>query len=174
MEASSGLGQRYPGDVGYRFPHVVCPARMGQTTSENKTPSRYHSSTNLSLRYEDCLIDTMYQYSTHPVHYLSELEVFIGNIIGKVGAQSKRQREYSTSMKEKFERDVTFTINCILKDPVTGKESEESLERSIACLAVAMEENIPRKKVGVLRSFAYIAAAVCLKEVEKFQGPLWG
>lgn len=124
-------------------------------------------------RYEDCLIDTMYQYSTHHTRYLSELEVFIGNIIGKVGAQSKRQREYSVSMKEKFESDVAFTINCILKDPVTGKESEEALERSIACLAVAMEEKAARKKVGVLRSFKYVAAAVCLKEVEKLRVLAW-
>jgi len=116
----------------------------------------------------------MTQYSSHPVHLLLEKEVFVGNIIGKTGAQSKRQRENSVSMKEKFERDVAFIISCIVKDPTTGKESEEALERSIACLALAMEEKVPRRKVGVLRSFLYVAAAVCLKEVERFQGPLWG
>lgn len=124
--------------------------------------------------YDDHLLDTMTQYSTHPVHPLQEKEVFVGNIIGKTGAQSKRQRENSVSMKEKFERDVAFTISCIIKDPTTGRESAEALERSIACLAVAMEEKLARKKVGVLTSFKYVAAAVCLKEVERFQGPLWG
>ena len=120
----------------------------------------------------------MHQYATHPSHPLTEPEVFTGNIVGKTGAQSKRQREYSVSMKEKFERDVAFTIACILKDPTTGKDSEEALERSIACLAVAMEEKEARsKKVGVLCSFRYVAAAVCLREVERFQGlgrGLWG
>jgi len=141
----------------------VSPSFVRLLSPPNKPPS-----------YDDHLLDTMTQYSTHPVHPLQEKEVFVGNIIGKTGAQSKRQRENSVSMKEKFERDVAFTISCIVKDPTTGKESEEALERSIACLAVAMEEKLPRKKVGVLRSFLYVAAAVCLKEVEKFQGPLWG
>ncbi|KAI9782141.1 MAG: hypothetical protein M1835_004106, partial [Candelina submexicana] len=60
--------------------------------------------------YEDNLIDTIYQYSTHPSHPLQELEVFAGVIIGKTGAQSKRQKEYSKGMREKFEEDVVFTV----------------------------------------------------------------
>ncbi len=112
----------------------------------------------------------MSQYSTHPLRPLKELEVFVGTIMGKNGILNKRQRELSTDMKEKFDRDVSFVVDCITKDNEDGVRDEEALERSIACLAVAMEDEAPKTKVGALESFKYIAAAVCLKEVERFQG----
>lgn len=48
--------------------------------------------------------------------------------------------------------------------------TDEALERSLACMYVAVNE--PGKvvpKLGQLKSFAYVAAAVCLQEVEKFR-----
>ena len=111
----------------------------------------------------------MQTYSSHPSYFISEIEVFGGNILGKTGSQSKRQREFSVDMKEKNERDVAYTVSCILQ----GEEDEagvEALERSIACLYVASKTTRVRKKVGTLVSFGWVAAAVCLKEVEKLQG----
>ena len=72
-------------------------------------------------------------------------------------------------MKDKHERDVNYTVACIMQ----GNEKDgrvEALERSIACLAIACRTSRVRRKVGTLVSFGWIAAAVCLKEVEKFQG----
>ncbi len=114
---------------------------------------------DLRDEYEECVWNIMTEYSDHPSRPLSEckrriiqnsiiyssltsnspiVEVFIGNILGRTGAQSKRQRELSTTLKEKFEDDSTFFVKCIVKD---GDEwSKESLERSIACLAVSLEE----------------------------------
>jgi len=80
----------------------------------------------------------MTEYNSHPHRPLSELEAFVGNILGKTGAPNKHQRDLSTSMKEKFEEDSLFIVNCILKDGHTW--SEESLERSMACLAVSLED----------------------------------
>lgn len=108
----------------------------------------------------------MLQYSPHPSHFISEVEVFSGNILGKNGAQSKRQREFSKTMKEKHERDIEYTIQRITRED-DGKKSPESLERSIACLYIACNTARVRKRVGELKSFVWIAAAVCLKEVEK-------
>jgi hypothetical protein len=71
-------------------------------------------------------------------------------------------------MKEKFEEDSAFIVNCILKDG--AERSEESLERSLACFAASLEERIVFKKHGQLLSFKYIAAAVCLREVERLPG----
>ena len=110
----------------------------------------------------------MVDYAINHTHYISEVEVFCGSILGKDGAQNKRQRDVSTSMKEKHERDVAYTVTCITQ----GEESDnrlEALERSIACLALACTTVRVRKKVGTLVSFGWIAAAVCLQEVEKFQ-----
>lgn len=122
--------------------------------------------------YEDNLVDTMFQYSTHPAHFVSEIEVFSGNILGKNGGQSKRQREFSKTMKEKHDRDMEYTVLCITRGDGDGDNGRaEALERSIACLYVAcLPDRVKRKKIGALVSFVWIAAAVCLKEVEKLQG----
>lgn len=113
----------------------------------------------------------MIEYSPHHLHYISEVEVFCGSIVGKEGAPSKRLRETSGSMKDKHERDVAFTVACILQgEHDDAVHRAEVLERSIACLAAACRTGRVRRKVGTLVSFGWIAAAVCLKEVEKFQG----
>ncbi|KAL8705424.1 MAG: hypothetical protein Q9201_001448 [Fulgogasparrea decipioides] len=120
--------------------------------------------------YEDNMIDTMLENSAHPTHFVSEVEVFVGALLGKNGAQSKRQREFSTSMKEKHDRDVSYTVQCILQGEEEDASKGEALERSIACLDVAVHETRTRKRFGRLVSFRWVAAAVCLKEVEKFIG----
>ena len=127
----------------------------------------------------------MLTYSTHPPHFISEIEVFAGAIIGKNGAQSKRQREFSVSMKDKHERDVAYTVACIRQGDCVDDDDDdegvgfgggggggkrEALERSIACLAVGVNTTRVRKRVGALVSFAWVAAGVCLREVEKLQG----
>lgn len=135
---------------------------------------RETQSDNSIFSYETNLIDTMHQYSTHPAHPVSEVEVFSGTILGKNGAQSKRQRESSKTMKEKHDRDVEYTVLCITRgddaDGTGDNGRAEALERSIACLYVACNTVRVRKKVGALVSFVWVAAAVCLKEVQKLQG----
>jgi hypothetical protein len=55
-------------------------------------------------------------------------------------------------------------------DEVALGGTNEALERSIACFYVAMHEpGRVVKRRGHMRSFAYLAAAVCLQEVERFQ-----
>jgi hypothetical protein len=115
----------------------------------------------------------MYQYSPSS-HPLTEIEVFVGSVLGKNGAlPTKRLREVSTEMKDKFERDVSFTVNSILQGSGESLDLDrgEALGRSIACLAVAAEEPesvVP--KIGKLKSFAYVAAATCLREIDRFHG----
>lgn len=109
----------------------------------------------------------MTDYSPHPQHPLSELEVFTGNILGRTGAPSRTQRELSKTMRETFDENATFIVNCILKN---GDEwSEQALERSIACLAVSLEDD-PYHRREPLVSFKYVAAAICLREVERLPG----
>jgi hypothetical protein len=110
----------------------------------------------------------MSEYSEHPLRPLSELEVFAGNVLGKTGKQSKQQRDLSTSMKERFEKDVVFLINNIVKDG--AEPSMEALERSVACFEVSFEIGRIRKKSERMISFKYVAAAVCLKEIERCSG----
>jgi hypothetical protein len=134
----------------------------------------------------------MSEYSTSPYHPLSELEVFSNNILGKTGAQSKRQRELSISMRERWDEDLSFVIKRMTgkqkqeqefwdeedddSDSETVAEStktvwnEEALGISMACLWVGMHQ---KGRVGrhgdEIQSFVRVAAAVALKEVERAQ-----
>jgi hypothetical protein len=73
-------------------------------------------------------------------------------------------------MKEIFSDNLGYSVNCILMD---GKEiSEDSLERSVACFAAAMEprrrdENRMTRHGELLASFRYVAAAVCLRQMDR-------
>jgi hypothetical protein len=144
------------------------------TISEKGEPPASHSAPFQTMHvahpssYEENLVQTMYQYSNHPRKPLSELEVCVGSIIGKNGMQSKRQREESVSMKDKHERDVTYIVKCI-REGYDSDEGAESLERSMACLSIAANGPNYRPRVGTLVSFGWIAAAICLQEVEIFQ-----
>lgn len=112
----------------------------------------------------------MTEYSQHPARPLTELEAFTGNILGKTGVPNKHQRELSKTMKEKFEEDSTFIVNYIIKD---GDEySAEALAKSIACFAVSLEDDngYSYKRRERLSSFKYLAAAVCLREINKLPG----
>ena len=106
----------------------------------------------------------MTEYSHHPKRQLKEMEVFIGNILGRTGAQSKKQKDLSNSLKERFSEDAAFIVNCIVKDGLDY--STESLARSIACLAVSRQERAGWKGTEPLQSFKYVAASICLREVE--------
>ncbi|KAJ8071651.1 hypothetical protein OCU04_001972 [Sclerotinia nivalis] len=121
--------------------------------------------------YENNMLDIMHQYSEHPSRPVSEREVFVGNILGKVGSVSKKQRELCTSMKEKYDEIAAFIIDCIIK--VNDDYSEEALERSIACFAVSLDDMEPRSaRDEPLKSFRYLAAGVCLREMERVPGLL--
>lgn len=108
-------------------------------------------------------------YSEHPSRPISELEAFIGNILGVTGSQSKKQRDLSVTMKEAYDRDAGFIVSCIINDN-DGDHANDALERSIACFAIGFEERKYSKGIGrrgePLSSFGYIAAAVCLKELD--------
>ena len=151
--------------------------------------------------YEQDLLDLMYKFSPYVRQPLSELEVFCGTILGRNGAMpSKRARDSTSDMKDSFERLARETIQWIKKgdyeydeddeDEVndsdtiistgnlstfsTGTVQEErlqQLERSIACLAVAVEEpsQVDDRYAGQLRSFAYVAAGICLNQIEQYQ-----
>ena len=72
-------------------------------------------------------------------------------------------------MKQEFGHHVAYVLEAI-KFGESG-EKEDALPRAIACLAVGVEEKgLEVKIVGCLRSWTYIAAAVCLMELEKSCG----
>ena len=87
-------------------------------------------------------------------------------------------------MRERFEAVVEYTIMRIVKgdeqmqglsdldllyDDSLDRELE-ALPRAIACLANAMEERGEEdRQLGELESFRYVAAGVCLRELQRYR-----
>ncbi|KAF2459589.1 RNA dependent RNA polymerase-domain-containing protein [Lineolata rhizophorae] len=178
---------------------------------------KHHEPIARSIRatYEYNVKSIMYDYQPLPGSPLTELETYAGFVLGrKRGSdRSRRLREMSKSLKERFDRDVAATVEEIMfgeggfrEDDQQGAEDyddydddeedlasgmgglklnghdgggEEALVRAVACLYVGMEadtdENMGGQKRRRVRSFQYVAAAVCLRELERWQnvfGPL--
>lgn len=123
--------------------------------------------------YEEAILTIMKNYSEHPLRPMSELEAFIGDILGAQGSQSRKQRDLSIPMKEAFNSDVSYVIRCIIgsNDEDSEERLAEALERSIACFYVSLGEvtrvNMGGRRTESLISFRYLAAAVCLKEMDR-------
>ena len=127
--------------------------------------------------YEENLLNIMTAYSSNPHQTLSELEVFAGTILGKTGAQTIRQRRLCISMQERFKEHLAFTVKCMTRGQ--GQEQEPFDDKipdttvvglCIACFFVGLKERGGAVEYGYgrrpeLRSFARVAAAICLKEV---------
>jgi hypothetical protein len=120
--------------------------------------------------YEATLDYITYNYSLHPGHPLHEVEAVSGCALGSIF--NRRLKDSIHAMREQFGRDVAYTRSAIRTDD--DGNIDEALPRSIACLWVAVNKAGMKKiwdgKEVELKSFAYVAAAVCLEELERFHG----
>ncbi len=80
----------------------------------------------------------------------------------------------SIDIKETFERNVAFIVDCIVKNSQEKNRKNKALKRFIACLIVAIEKsrNTRKRARKKLESFRYIVATICLEEVKRFQKSL--
>lgn len=133
----------------------------------------------------------LYDYEPSPHYPLSEAEVFAGEILGRQsGAQDRQLKELSKTMRERFDTAVQYIEARItkgddaieqaqdLEDLYDAKYDErefEALPRAVACLFVALQEiGYEDKKLGQLQSFRYIAAGVCLRELQRYRITTFG
>lgn len=149
----------------------------------------HHESLGREIRasYEESLLDILYYYEPTPRSPVSEAEAFAGTILGRQGgAQGKPLRELSKTMREHFEAVVEYAIMRIVKgdqamqavedlDDLYDEREFEALPRAIACLSVAVEEpGWKDRQVGELKSFKYVAAGVCLRELARYRITTFG
>lgn len=118
------------------------------------------------------MIEIMDTLRAHRGNPLTELEVFRGNVLGKKERASTRHiREANQEVQERFDRDVGAFVRNIIKgdgDYEDGDDSE-ALPRSIACFKVALQSKGWENQI-TLKSWKYVAAAVCLEQLWKYQG----
>jgi hypothetical protein len=145
--------------------------------------------------YEDSLQDIMHCYGPSAHAPLSENEVFAGQILGRQGgAQGKPLRELSKTMRERFEQVAEYAVVRMIKgdqavqeaiqmvgdiddlyDDVYSDREFEALPRAMACLRVAAEEpGLVDRQCGELKSFGYVAAGVCLRELQRYRITTFG
>lgn len=122
----------------------------------------------------------MNSFSEHPVNPITELEVFLGTIMSKTGAQTNRQRDRSIKLKEQFERIAGWITGALRRDrsrPLTGYEKEfDSLELCLACVHVGGQDNRGggmrgrrEEWYGRMESFRVVAACALLAELDYFE-----
>ncbi|EPE07136.1 rna-dependent rna polymerase [Ophiostoma piceae UAMH 11346] len=145
--------------------------------------------------YDDAIINTMHEFSEYPTQPLTELEVFIGTIINKTGAQTLRQRDRSRKLRDEYERISGWITTQIrprtASDDETADGDDESrtgqetwykqhlrvLELCLACAYCPQEQReweAQRKKRGArkdkdeetIESFWLVAASALIRELE--------
>ncbi|CBX98093.1 similar to rna-dependent rna polymerase [Plenodomus lingam JN3] len=130
--------------------------------------------------YEDNMLEIMDTLRPTRGKPLTELEVFSGNILGKKErAPSRHIREANLEVQERFNRDVSAIIQRLLRGDGDWEgggggndhndEDTETLPRAIACFMVALETD-GWGNYRSLKSWKYVAAAVCLEQLWKYQG----
>lgn len=130
------------------------------------------NSSSLHLnRYEECVRNISWEFSPELSRPLSEQEVFIGNILGKTGAQNKRQHDLSVGMKEQFNSDLAYIVDCIVKDH--GEENNDNLLRCAACFLAGIEDlgagSTAKSSEKPLVSFLYVSTALLWKEIKRLE-----
>ena len=134
----------------------------------------HNLSTDDSHRYDATVYDIILQYSTSFPDPLEEIEVFIGQVICRHGYSSKRQREYMTGMKEKYDGEALKFMAAMRENDndLTDENEHVALWRSMACLSVGIQEprECKRKTEGGRRdTFAWLAAAAVMRELEALE-----
>ncbi|KAL4902305.1 hypothetical protein BDW74DRAFT_186868 [Aspergillus multicolor] len=143
--------------------------------SAYEPPSQELPSPNSPFRYEGAISTAMSNFSEHPTRPITELEVFVGQILNNSGVQTRRQRERSIKLKDEFDDTASWILSQMRPSgPLTGYESQyDPLERCLACFHVASENRQPQghKDRGWedLHSFKIVAACAVLMEVEELE-----
>ncbi|GAB7352148.1 hypothetical protein MBLNU459_g2637t1 [Dothideomycetes sp. NU459] len=156
-------------------------ARLWDYVQRNNLLVQWEHHTDLARQikegYEHTLQQVLYEYAPSPHHPLTESELFAGTILGRAGgATNKRLQEMTNTMRARFDEILEFTVSRIVDGDDdddagdAGDRDDEALPRAIACLAAGMrEDGLWDRKLGVLRSWRYVAAGVCLREMKRWR-----
>ncbi|KAG0643426.1 RNA dependent RNA polymerase-domain-containing protein [Tuber brumale] len=136
---------------------------------EGAIPSKYKwkdyigVAAELKEAYEGNVERMMVNYSDMPWKYrLREVEVFIGNIVGKE-RQTQRQKDASSQMRDEFNRLASSIV-----ESMQSESRKKTLGMGMASLSLCLPEK-NWKDLDCLKSFTWLAVSVLLTEVDKMQ-----
>lgn len=157
-----------------RYEAVVPPSEHADWVA-HQGPAR-----ELREIYEVNLAEAMTHYSEHPVKPITEIEVFIGNILNRTGVQTSRQRDNSTKLKDSFDHMaqwITKSMRRVRHDkdvPLTGYQTKfDNLHLCLACVHVGGQKDagiVEGRYFRDLQSFRVVAACALLAELNLFDG----
>jgi hypothetical protein len=87
------------------------------------------------------MASTCIDYSDHASMSITELEVFTGNIFNKSGIQTRRQRDRSLQLKDKFERIALKTTTLSATAQMVNTDRSHC---SCASLASTLDASVRR------------------------------
>lgn len=153
------------------FLSAVKPRYEAVVSDPTEYVHRLQTARDIRGWYEDNIADARHQYSEHPIRPISELEVFIGNIINRSGVQSNRQRDNSIKLRDEFSRIsswITSTMRKSSHETLTGYASpHDNLHLCLACVHAGGEKvsGLNSSDYGNMRSFRVVAACALLSEL---------
>lgn len=126
--------------------------------------------------YEEAISYAMAQYSEHPIKPITELEVFIGNILNRSGIQTNRQRDTSIKLGEQFDHISVWITKRMRKEvPPTGYQTQyDNLHLCFACVSAGGKDNGVEtwrkgRDYADMQSFRVVAACALLAELQTFE-----
>ncbi|KAK0651077.1 RNA dependent RNA polymerase-domain-containing protein [Cercophora newfieldiana] len=140
--------------------------------------SKREEAERLRLTYEDAISESMCRWSDHPARPLTELEVFLGFIHNKTGAQTHRQRDYSIKLKDEFERVATTITRELRSASRENPNPQTTLETLTLCLAAVHvgsdssfqgDHSWRHKETVEMQSFRVVAASAFMRELGTVQ-----
>lgn len=154
-------------------------------TERRAWASRVYTALELKRDYNNGVADLMTQFSEHPIKPITELEVFIGNIMNRSsgGVQTRRQRDNSIKLKEEFDQLAAWVARSMrnVRQDVepTGYQGEfDNLHLCMACVHAGGEKDDSGTGNGGylanLQSFRIVAACVLLAELNLLDGASGG
>ncbi|KAI5844566.1 RNA dependent RNA polymerase-domain-containing protein [Morchella snyderi] len=132
---------------------------------------RLREAEQIKESYEKAILNLMHNFSDTPWSgNISEVEVFIGSIVGRE-KQTQRQKDASISMKEEFEWLVASIINSIKGDQ-DGQADIFGI--GMACLFLCRSDGERVGPQNGLQSFAWVVTSALLTELDKHQKEMKG
>lgn len=157
------------------FLNAIRPRYEAVVTDASEWTSHLEIAREIRGWYEGAISDAMVQYSEHPVKPISELEVFIGNILNKSGVQTNRQRDNSIKLRDEFQR-ISLWITSQMRRvhhepdaPLTGYQTvHDNLHLCLACVYAGSEKGsgLQGKAFENMQSFQVVAGCALLSELK--------
>lgn len=162
------------------FLRVMRPRYEALTGNSTSWVAHMDTAREIRTWYQESIASAMMQYSAHPSKPITELEVFIGNVLNRSGVQTNRQRDTSIKLGEEFDRVsvwITKMMRSVSHDDISGYQTQfDNLHLCYACVCaggkwkpITVAERRQGRDFADMQSFRVVAACALMAELRTFE-----